>query len=145
MTNVCKWKTSEGKYNLDLTTLSNKTLSITTSDENDNALLYLLSPCRNGIKCGTEQVMADIVNIHDLQCETYLAVWNGGKAIPTYNSVTNEWKFVYNNGQTCNGEESIFEVIWKCDHNMKSAEIVEIRNIDACTYQMFVNSSLTCG
>lgn len=143
VTDVCEWYTEDGKNNLNLTALRNKTLS--RVDNQNDALMYLLTPCRNHVKCGTEHVMADIVNMNTLECETYLAKWDGGKVAPSYNSKLKQWKFVYNNGETCDGEENISEIIWNCDETIKdNAEIVRVKDNGACNYQIYVNSSLVC-
>eukprot|EP01084_Bolivina_argentea_P032228 59608_1 len=101
----CTWSVPN-KGVLDLTPLSQTTV-IVEQEEEEDALVFVYTPCRNGSRCGGLDVMVKLDNVTSTEyggCDAYLAIWEeSSNNDPTYDDQEAIWRFEYKNGEICNG------------------------------------------
>ena len=143
--NQCSWESSDGQRILDLSQFAGNSLSAPNSENNE--LFYVYTPCQNTLKCGPGDLyaMAYFIDYENFLCQQYLAVWDNGINTPFYNNVLDSWQFVYQNGESCNGFEMVFIVIWNCDMVAQTPQVVQAQRNEECSYQMVINASLACA
>ena len=88
--------------------------------------------------------MAYIFDGQNFECTQILSVWEDVNK-PDYIEELASWQFTYTNGESCNGGQTVFNVIWVCDKSASEPTIIQAKKIDECVYQMIINSDLACG
>eukprot|EP01083_Nonionella_stella_P259126 885056_1 len=140
----CLFRSSDSKHSLNLTQYEGTTLA--KVDDNDNSLIYSISPCDNLLPCNNMQVNTYQFDLNKMACVKYLSIYKDGQVIPKYDETDKMWQFIYTNGQPCNGLESVLQVYWRCDPNMNNkSQIVNAQELATCNYQMIINSSFACN
>jgi len=139
----CVWTLDDGSK-LDLSSLREEY----DAQSANGFALNAVTPCRNeiveGMNCEATRSMVSW-NPTGESCLRPLAVWDNGVVQPSYNSELNQWKFVYDNGETCDGEQSTFELFYVCDEEVETLEIKKFeKDVESCTYQMYISTSRAC-
>ena len=139
----CIWLSSDGNHILNISSVVGQSLSI--KDGNNTSMFYVYTPCTNTIRCDNNTLaMAYIFDDSTFQCKKYLAIYEDGINDPNYNEELSTWQFVYTNGESCGGFESVFIVEWVCDHKANHSIVVSAKETITCNYQLVINSSLAC-
>eukprot|EP01084_Bolivina_argentea_P077993 141521_1 len=141
----CQW--TIGNNMLDLRSFPSSDTTIIGIDENNSSLVFAYTPCRNGLVCNSVDTMANLVYIAELDCQSYLAVWNddANSVNPSYDSDNKVWEFIYQNGEPCNNQlPSEFFVYWYCDDSIPEFKVISAGLLAPCLYKLEIASSVAC-
>ena len=86
----CEWTVDPNNFDFDLEAIKGGIFAI-----NSSQWTYYYSPCKNGLICADDNVMADQVNIQTEACTSYLAKKNDS-VLPVYKDKA--YVFTFNNG-----------------------------------------------
>eukprot|EP01084_Bolivina_argentea_P237056 398498_1 len=151
----CQWRWTDYSanitYNLDLSSFSNKVIYGEQNNNNTGGYLHYFSPCGNNIPCyqaqeDTQNVMAMIENTKTGTCDTYLAVWEDGRAQPYYDDQRKRWVFHYINGKKCANGNGATEVIsYYCDESVDDIKVINATSWSTgCYWELNLASKLVC-
>ena len=143
--NDCTWEISGTNQTLDLSFASRAIMEAYSSE-----WLYQYSPCANRIGCedGTHIENCMVTQMGDPDCVNCVSIWDDGEAQPTFNASSNEYQFVYSNGESKNGRCNpyVLHLSWKCDKeagDYSISSVTESRS-DQCDIFMQVGSNRIC-
>eukprot|EP00486_Rosalina_sp_Unknown_P010513 CAMPEP_0201578604 /NCGR_PEP_ID=MMETSP0190_2-20130828/25558_1 /ASSEMBLY_ACC=CAM_ASM_000263 /TAXON_ID=37353 /ORGANISM="Rosalina sp." /LENGTH=269 /DNA_ID=CAMNT_0048011969 /DNA_START=995 /DNA_END=1804 /DNA_ORIENTATION=- len=111
------------------------------------------TPCMSYALCSGSRYQAVFFDRFSGVCQYYLAAWDDGETAPKfrYNRDGDDkytWTFEYRNGQTCeNGDERLFEVVWKCNEQAIPFSTATVCSYDSdtnCYNEMIIESSAAC-
>eukprot|EP01084_Bolivina_argentea_P195740 335714_1 len=143
---VCYFTSNDGKYSLDLHSLSGETI-YETNDDSTYSIEY--TPCSNYVQCNNKDVMAMRWNIENRECDPYLAVFAGNNFSGynlSYDTINEQYHFAYYNGDTCaeDGSDDIFNIYWKCNKIVLSWKVTKVETINECEYAMYIETNKIC-
>eukprot|EP01084_Bolivina_argentea_P302647 522433_1 len=108
---------------------------------------YLYNPCSNiYYACNDYSVMAYQYDINNERCSQYLAVWHGNNQdLDVFFDGNNKWEISYQSGQMCNNETfTNFDVHWTCNKTAGYWNVVTVRQINICAFEMYIESAYIC-
>lgn len=101
--------------------------------------------------CKGERYQSVFFNRFTGVCDYYLARWEEGATVPKFRSNRDgdnifTWTFEYTNGEKCNGQDRLFEVVWKCDENAQpfSTNTMCENNPSDCYTEIIIPSVYAC-
>ena len=142
-TQSCLWETDKEDFSLQ----GAQGYEIQCVDGNN---AYGYTPCMSYALCNGQRYQSVYFSRTNGQCNYYLAEWDDGATVPIFenNDGIYTWTFKYTNGQTCNGKNREFDVVWQCDESAQPFSLQTVCgsvNGDECKHTMTIRSVYACA
>ena len=142
-TESCLWKTDKEDFSLQ----GAQGYEIQCVDGNN---AYGYTPCMSYALCNGQRYQSVYLSRTNGQCNYYLAEWDDGATVPMFESNDGiyTWTFKYTNGQTCNGKNREFDVVWQCDESAQPFSLQTVCGFvdgDECKHTMTIRSVYACA